>query len=67
MPAQSPFPDFRSFLHNHVTDIAAIDIFVVATATFRILYALIVLGHDRRKVIHFKVTRNPTQSGFRAR
>ena len=50
-----------------MTDIAAIDIFVVATATFRILYALIVLGYDRRKVIHFEVTRNPTQSGFRAR
>jgi len=50
-----------------VTDIAAIDIFVVATATFRILHALIVLGYDRRKVIHFEVTRNPTQSGFLAR
>jgi putative transposase len=35
--------------------------FVVATATFRILYALIILGHDRRKVIHFKVTQNPKQ------
>jgi putative transposase len=35
--------------------------FVVATATFRILYALIVLGHDRRKVIHFDVSQNPTQ------
>jgi putative transposase len=35
--------------------------FVVATATFRILYALIILGHDRRKVIHFEVTQNPTQ------
>ena len=35
--------------------------FVVATATFRILYALIVLGHDRRKVIHFEVSQNPTQ------
>jgi putative transposase len=35
--------------------------FVVATATFRILYALIVLGHDRRKIIHFEVTPNPTQ------
>ena len=61
MPAQSPFPDFRSFLHNHVTDIAAIDMFVVATATFRIPYAPIVLGHDRRKVIHFDVGENPTQ------
>ena len=33
----------------------------VATATFRILYALIIVGHDRRKVIHFEVTQNPTQ------
>jgi transposase InsO family protein len=56
-----PSPTWRSFLHNHLTDIAAIDMFVVATATFRILYALIVLGHDRRKVIHFDVTQNPTQ------
>jgi len=62
-----PSSTWRSFLHNHLTDIAAIDMFVVATATFRILYALIVLGHDRRKVIHFEVTRNPTQSGFLAR
>ena len=64
---KAPSPTWRSFLHNHVTDIAAIDMFVVATATFRILYAPIVLGHDRRKVIHFEVTRNPTQSGFLAR
>ena len=34
---------------------------VVVTATFRLLYALIVLGLDRRRVIHFDVTRNPTQ------
>ena len=35
--------------------------FVVATSTFQLLYALIVLGHDRRKVIHVAVTHNPTQ------
>jgi transposase InsO family protein len=40
---------------------AAVDMFVVATATFQLLYALIVLGHDRRRVIHFEVTPNPTQ------
>src|SRR2546430_13620580 len=45
---KDPSPTWRSFLHNHLTDIAATDMFVVATATFRILYALIVLGHDRR-------------------
>ena len=42
-------------------EIAAIDMFVVVTATFRLLYTLIVLGHDRRKVIHFDVTQNPNQ------
>ena len=56
-----PSPTWRTFLHNHLADIAAIDMFVVATATFRLLYALIVLGHDRRRVIHFDVTQNPAQ------
>jgi putative transposase len=62
-----PSPTWRSFLHNHLTDIAAIDMFVVATATFRLLYALIVLGLDRRRVIHFGVTENRRKSGFRAK
>ena len=57
MAPQSP----RTFLQNHMTDIVAVDMFVVATATFQILYALIILGHDRRKVIHFEVTQNPAQ------
>jgi transposase InsO family protein len=35
--------------------------FVVATATFQLLYALIVLRHDRRAIIHFDVTENSTQ------
>jgi putative transposase len=59
---KDPSPTWRSFLQNHATDIAAIDIFVVATVTFRILYAMIVLDHDRRRVIHFDVTGNPTQA-----
>jgi hypothetical protein len=45
-----------------MTDIAAVDMFVVATATFRILYAVIILDHDRRRVIHCDVTRNSTQA-----
>ena len=56
-----PSPTWRSFLRNHLPDIAAIDMFVVATATFRLLYALIVLSLDRRRVVHFEVTPNPTQ------
>jgi hypothetical protein len=58
---KAPSPTWRSFLHNHMHCLAAIDMFVVGTATFRLLYALIVLVHDRRKVIHFEVTENPTQ------
>ena len=56
-----PSPTWRSFLRNHMRNMAAVDMFVVATATFRLLYALIVLGHDRRRIIHFEVTQNPTQ------
>jgi transposase InsO family protein len=56
-----PSPTWRSFLHNHLHDTAAVDMFVVVTARFRILYALLVLGHERREVIHFDVTQNPTQ------
>jgi transposase InsO family protein len=56
-----PSPTWRTFLRNHMFDMAAVDMFVVATSTFQLLYALIVLGHDRRRVIHFEVTPNPTQ------
>ena len=56
-----PSPTWRSFLRNHMSTMVAVDMFVVATATFRLLYTVLVLGHDRRKVIHFDVTQNPTQ------
>jgi hypothetical protein len=54
-----PSPTWRTFLRNPMCDIAAVDMFVVSTAKFQLLYALIVLGHDRR-VIHFEVSPNPT-------
>jgi transposase InsO family protein len=56
-----PSPTWRSFVRNHLPDIAAIDMIVVFTATFQLLYALIVLNLDRRRVVHFEVTPNPTQ------
>ena len=61
-----PSPTWCSFLHNHLHDTAAVDMFLVITAKFQLLYALVVLGHGRRTVIHFDVTRNPTQ-GWLAR
>jgi putative transposase len=58
---KAPSPTWRSFLRNHMTAIAAVDTFVVATPTFKLLYAVIVLNHHRRRVIHFEVSQNPTQ------
>jgi transposase InsO family protein len=54
-----PSQTWRTFLDNHVPDIAACDFFTVPTVTFRILYVFIVLRHDRRQVLHCNVTTNP--------
>jgi transposase InsO family protein len=51
---------WRTFLRNHADAIAAIDLCVVHTATFERLFALIVIGHGRRELLWFAVTRNPT-------
>ncbi len=45
---------------------AAVDFFVVPTATFKLLYGLLVLRHDRRRIVHFNVTAHPT-AGWVAR
>ncbi len=55
-----PSQTWRTFLDNRLTDIVAIDFFTVPMATFRILFAFVVLRHDRRKVVHFNVTAHPT-------
>ena len=44
-----PSPTWRSFLHNHLHDTAAVDMFLVVTAKFQLLYALVVLGHERER------------------
>src|SRR5260370_11443968 len=49
----------RPFLRNHREAIAAMDFFTVPTLTFGVLYCFFVIGHDRRKILHFNVTRNP--------
>ena len=55
-----PSQTWWTFLDNHVRDIMAVDFFAVPTATFRILFCFVVLRHDRRFVVHFNVTANPT-------
>jgi putative transposase len=53
-------PTWRSFLHNQVAGIAAIDMFVVASASFRLLFVMVILLHERRKIVRFDVTEHPT-------
>jgi len=55
-----PSQTWRTFLNNHIKDIASIDFFVVPTVTIKLLFALVVLSHDRRKIVHFNVTSSPT-------
>jgi hypothetical protein len=52
----TPSPTWRSFLRNQAAGIAAIDMFVVASASFRLLYVMIILAHDRRRIIHTAFT-----------
>jgi hypothetical protein len=56
----TPSPTWRSFLCNQAQGIAAIDMFIVASVSFRLLYVMIILGHDRRKIIRAAVTEHPT-------
>jgi transposase InsO family protein len=53
-------PTWKTFLNNHVQDIVACDFFTVPTVTFRVLFVLVILAHDRRRIVHFNVTAHPT-------
>ena len=55
-----PSQTWRTVLKNHMNNTHAIDFFTVPTANFKLLYVFVVLWHERRKVIHFNVTMNPT-------
>jgi hypothetical protein len=55
-----PSQGWRTFLSNHADGIASIDLFVVPTISFRLLYGLLVLGHTRRRILWLDVTAHPT-------
>ncbi|MGH7318714.1 MAG: hypothetical protein ACRELA_03680 [Candidatus Rokuibacteriota bacterium] len=61
-PASQPW---RTFLTNHVRDLVSIDFFTVPTARWRVLFILVVLAHQRRRVLHFNVTEHPTIGSIR--
>src|SRR5712675_1598157 len=55
-----PSQGWRTFLHNHAPDIAAMDLFVVPTIGFDLLYALVIVRLNRRDLVWVNVTANPT-------
>jgi hypothetical protein len=57
---EPPSQTWKTFLRNHAEAIAAIDMCVVPTLTFDLLFAFLVLGHGRRQLLWFEVTQHPT-------
>ena len=56
----SPSQGWLTFLRNHAPDIAAMDLFVVPTIGFRMLYGFVIVRLDRRDIVWINVTTNPT-------
>src|ERR1700757_5349296 len=57
---QPPSQGWRTFLLNHADGIASMDLFVVPTISFRLLYGLLILQHSRRELVWLGVTARPS-------
>jgi transposase InsO family protein len=55
-----PSQSWRTFLCNHADGIAAIDLFLVSTIGFKLLFGLVILDHGRRRIIYVSATYHPT-------
>src|SRR6266851_9670274 len=55
-----PSQGWKTFLRNHAAGIASLDLFVVRTISFKLLYGLVILRHARRRLVAISVTSNPT-------
>ena len=55
-----PSQGWKTFLRNHADGIAAMDLFVVPTISFKLLYGLVVMNHDRRRILHLSTTAHPS-------
>jgi putative transposase len=55
-----PSQTWMTFLRNHVGQMVSIDFFTVPSIQLRVLYVIVILAHDRRRVLHFNITENPT-------
>src|ERR1700757_3882869 len=59
---RGPGKRWLTFLRNHREAIAAMDLFTVTTVTFGVLCCFFVIGHDRRRILHFNVARHLTSA-----
>jgi putative transposase len=59
-PPMPPSPTWKTFLKNHAQDLVSLDFFVVPTVTHKVLFVLLILAHERRRVVHFNITEHPT-------
>ena len=55
-----PSQGWKTFLRNHAAGVASLDLFVVRTISFKLLYGLVILRHARRRLVAISVTSNPT-------
>jgi transposase InsO family protein len=55
-----PWQGWRTFLRNHAAGIASLDLFVVRTISFNLLYGLVILRYARRQLVTISITSNPT-------
>ena len=53
-------PTWKAFLNNHVKELVSLDFFVVPTVTYQVLFVLLILAHERRRIAHCNVTEHPT-------
>jgi hypothetical protein len=56
----TPSQRWRTFLRNHADGIASMELFVVPTISFQLLYGLLILQHGRRQILWLGVTAHPT-------
>src|SRR2546426_5471906 len=59
-PRRPSSQTWRTFLTNHVATLVSMDFFTVPTLTGRVLFILVLLTHQRRRIIHFNITEHPT-------
>ena len=57
---KAPTQRWMTFVSNHTSAIIAADFFVVMTATFRVVYVLLIMEIGTRRILHLNATQHPT-------